>query len=307
MLNQPVNVFLAGANKKLGSVAECLLLSEIYVRGMESSAFVMSRDYVEKALGIKKTSQTNYYNKFIDLGLCEIEIRGNKRIIKPNMKKITKFIDEGSQELLEDLQSNNVSYEVKNKEKEPKKPKQRSILKTTYKSKINYKYMADSSIVKEYKNKRAEGANFTSAHGIFYNLSKLDTAISTDDFSNLTSTDYTIFFKIIYEEFYKTSYPSNKKDMINMKKFINSNKVQPKDIINQFINIIENYEKLGYANDSYPVCNIWTISQDWLVNAILGGQPKYKGVADKKAGIICWDDKIVDKDSHLYAESEEVF
>lgn len=305
--NQPVNIFLAGANKKLGSIAECLLLSEIYARGSTSTAFVMSRDYVEKALGIKKSSQTNYYNKFMELGLCEIELRGNKRIIKPNMKKIIKFIDEGSQELLADLESSNIPYEIKNKPKEPKKPRQQSILKTTYKSKINYKYMVDSAIVKEYKNKRAEGANFTSSQEIFYNLSKLDVAINTGDFTKLTPTDYTIFFKIIYEEFYKTSYLSNFHDINNMKKFIESDKVNKKDLIETFINLIESYEKLGYISESYPTFTIWSLKVDWVINGLLKGTPRYTSKKATPDGVTRWVAETPNDNQELYEESEEIF
>lgn len=309
MINQPINAFLVGANKKLGSTSECLLLSEIYVRGLESTSFVMSREYVEKVFGIKRTSQINYYDKFVKLGLCKIEVRGNKRIVKPNMKKITKFIEEGTEELLGDLDNSNVSYEIKNpkstKKTKIKKDSQNSLLKTSYKSKINYEYLVDSKLFKEYKNRRASGDTFKGRDGVFYNLSKLDDAITSNDFSSLTATDYVEYFILIYEEFYKTAYPKNIRDISNMKKFIGQKAVKREEMLDWFICFMDRYTTLGYSSDQYPRFNIWALTTEWVVNGLI--ENRTRNVKKPKIdGVVRWNTSAVE-DVDLYEESDEEF
>lgn len=306
MVNQPITAFLVGANKKLGSTSECLLLSEIYVRGKESSSFVMSREYVEKVFGIKRTSQVNYYKKFEELNLCKVEVVGGKRVIKPNMRAILKFIEEGSAELINDLDSNNIKYEIKKPKKtKPKKAKQSNLLKSTFKSKIDYEYMVDSAIVKEYKNLRAKGTTFKGRDGICYNLSKLDNALNTNDFSKITPTDLTEYFIIIYEQYYKQKYPRNSRDVQNMKKFLNLNLMDISNTIDWFIYFVERYEPLGYSTEDYPRFNTWALTVNWVVMALMENKPKSTKKA-KVDGVVRWDNKI-DVDSDLYEESDEEF
>lgn len=293
-MNQPAirlstSLFFTGANQKLKNSNMTLLLSEIYTRGLNSSCIEIDVEYYITTLGVSATSIRRYLEDFSKLKLLQFEKTKLGYIVEPNISNIEKYLTEGDKQLIDNLTNKNISYKVLGGVKEPKKTakpvsKQRTLFNIRKSSHITNKWLSNNVEVKTYKNLVLKGTTFTGKDKLYYSLSKLDKAISTGNYNELTPTDFTRFYMIIYEEIYNMKYPTSFRDVQKMKVFLDTAHYNRSELIDLFSTVIERYRTLGYSkeNKNFPTLTIGMLKTDWLMNNLLNnipkGSPKQDGI-----------------------------